>query len=213
VPSGRRVEAARTRPLAPAGTIGPVGAPDLVQARDRELVARLRLGDEEAFRDLFRRYAPTALALAGRVVRDQNLAQEVVQEAFLALWRSPDAYDPEQGSVRAWLVGIVHHRAVDAVRRLSAEQRRAERAAAVDPPVDVAEEVLEGIETPRERRAVREALAALPPPQREVIELMYYGGLSQSAIAKRLSLPLGTVKSRTLLAMRRLRAALVEDAR
>jgi len=188
-----------------------VGAVDLVQARDRELLALLRLGDEEAFRDLFRRYAPTALALAGRILRDSGIAQEIVQEAFLAVWRSPDAYDPERGSVRAWLVGIVHHRAVDAVRRRTAEQQRAERAAVLDPPVDVADEVVEGIELPRERRAVREALAALPAPQREVIELMYFGGLSQSAIAERLSLPLGTVKSRALLAMRRLRAALMED--
>ncbi len=208
-----RTGSGRTPPEARPDTIRAVGALDLVQAHDRELLARIRLGDEEAFRDLFRRYAPTALALAGRITRDPNLAQEITQEAFLAVWRSSDAYDPGQGSVRAWLVGIVHHRAVDAVRRQTAEQRRAERALAVDPPVDVAEEALEGIEVPRERRAVREALAALPPPQREVIELMYYGGLSQSAIAERLSLPLGTVKSRTLLAMRRLRAALMEDAR
>lgn len=190
-----------------------MGAADLSQARDRELVSRLRLGDEDAFRDLFRQYAPTALALARRIVRDAALAQEIVQEAFLAVWRSPDAYDPDRGSVRAWLIGIVHHRAVDAVRREAAEQRRLQESAVFEPPVDVADEVLDGIGGHEERKAVREALALLPPPQREVIRLMYFDGLSQSQIAERLALPLGTVKSRTLLGMRRLRDALMEAAR
>jgi RNA polymerase sigma-70 factor (ECF subfamily) len=186
-------------------------ATDLNEARDRDLVRRIAAGDEDAFRGLFRRYAPTAISLARRVARQPYLAEEIVQEAFLALWRNPEAYDPGRGSVRSWLMGMVHHRAVDAVRREESQRRRAEEAKASDVVVveDPAEAVVEELGAPQERETVRAALEGLPEEQRQVIELMYFGGLSQSRIAERLELPLGTVKSRTLLGMRRLRAALV----
>jgi RNA polymerase sigma-70 factor (ECF subfamily) len=108
-------------------------------------------------------------------------------------------------------MGMVHHRAVDAVRREEAQRRRAENAQASDTVVveDPAEAVVEEVGLPQERAAVRDALGELPAEQGQVIELMYFGGLTQSAIAERLGLPLGTVKSRTLLGMRRLRAALI----
>jgi RNA polymerase sigma factor (sigma-70 family) len=187
---------------------------DLSDVRDQELVTRIRGGDEEAFRGLFRRYAPNAMALARRVVRQPSLAEEIVQEAFLALWRNPTGYDQERGSVRSWLLGTVHHRAVDAVRREESQRRRAESAVSVDvAQPDISEDVAAELDAPEERRAVRTALDELPPGQRQVIELMYFDGLSQSTIAERLSLPLGTVKSRSLLGMRRLRAALVEMER
>lgn len=186
-------------------------AVDLTQARDRDLVRRIERGDEEAFRGLFRRYAPSALSLARRVARQPALAEEIVQEAFLAVWRNPEGYDQHRGSVKSWLMGMVHHRAVDSVRREESQRRRAESAQANDVVVveDHAEAVVEELGLPEERRAVRDALEALPPEQRQIIELMYFGGLSQSTISGRLGLPLGTVKSRTLLGMRRLRAALV----
>jgi RNA polymerase sigma-70 factor (ECF subfamily) len=186
-------------------------AVDLTEARDRDLVRRIERGDEEAFRGLFRRYAPTALALARRVARQQYLAEEIVQEAFLALWRNPGGYDQVRGSVRSWLMGMVHHRAVDAVRREESQRRRAEEAQSRDVVVveDPADAVVEEVGLPQEREAVRGALDELPAEQRQVIELMYFGGLTQSAISERLGLPLGTVKSRTLLGMRRMRAALV----
>jgi RNA polymerase sigma factor (sigma-70 family) len=108
----------------------------------------------------------------------------------------------------------VHHRAVDAVRREESQRRRAESAVSVDvAQPDISEDVAAELDAPEERRAVRTALDELPPGQRQVIELMYFDGLSQSTIAERLSLPLGTVKSRSLLGMRRLRAALVEMER
>lgn len=186
-------------------------AVDLTQARDRDLVRRIERGDEEAFRGLFRRYAPSALSLARRVARQPALAEEIVQEAFLAVWRNPEGYDQHRGSVKSWLMGMVHHRAVDSVRREESQRRRAESAQANDVVVveDHAEAVVEELGLPEERRAVRDALEALPPEQRQIIELMYFGGMSQSTISGRLGLPLGTVKSRTLLGMRRLRAALV----
>jgi RNA polymerase sigma-70 factor (ECF subfamily) len=182
---------------------------DVSEARDQELVRRVRSGDEDAFRRLFRRYAPSALSLARRVVHQPFLAEEIVQEAFLAVWRNPDGYDPHLGSVRAWLMGTVHHRAVDAVRLEETQRRRAEDPrGAVVAIVDVADRVVEELGLSEERKAVRTALQVLPAEQRQVIELMYFAGLSQSKIAARLDLPLGTVKSRTLLAMRRLRAEL-----
>jgi RNA polymerase sigma-70 factor (ECF subfamily) len=184
--------------------------PDLADADDRELVLSIGKADPEAFRGLFDRYAPAANALALRVVRQSHLAEEIVQEAFLGLWRNPDAYDERRGSVKAWLMGMVHHRAVDAVRREEAHRRRAERsvASALEIEPDPADAVVREIGAPQERAAVRAALEALPADQRRVIELMYFGGRSQSQIAGELDLPLGTVKSRTLLGMRRLRGAL-----
>jgi RNA polymerase sigma factor (sigma-70 family) len=184
---------------------------DLTESRDRDLVSRIARGDEEAFRGLFRRYAPTAASIARRIVRQPFLAEEIVQEAFLAVWRNPDGYDQQRGSVKSWLMGMVHHRAVDLVRREESQRRRAEDAQAADAVTelqDVAESVVEELGVPEERKAVRAALGELPAEQQQVLELMYFGGLSQSKIAERLGLPLGTVKSRTLLGMRRLRTAL-----
>jgi RNA polymerase sigma factor (sigma-70 family) len=185
---------------------------DLPEVEDGELVDRVRARDEDAFRALFRRYAPTALSLAQRVVRQPFLAEEIVQEAFLAVWRNPDGYDADRGSVRSWLMGTVHHRAVDVVRREGSQRRRALEALGADPVIvaDPSDEVVDELGLPEERKAVRAALEDLPAEQRRVIELMYFGGLSQSTIAARLGLPLGTVKSRTLLGMRRLRTALLE---
>jgi RNA polymerase sigma factor (sigma-70 family) len=183
---------------------------DLTDARDRELLDGVSSGDEDAFLVLFRRYAPTGLALARRITRQDALAEEVVQEVFLSMWRTADRFDPGRGSARAWLMSMVHNRAVDAVRREEVFRRRSEESAAAELVVldDPADAVVEVVDLPEERRAVRAALDELPDEQRQVIELMYFDGLSQSKIAKRLSLPLGTVKSRTLLAMRRLRGLL-----
>ena len=179
-------------------------------AHDEELLLRVEGGDDRAFRELFARYAAVAHALAFRLVRQAQVAEEIVQEAFLAVWRNPERYDRTRGSVRAWLLGTVHHRAVDAVRREQAQRRRAEQAASLGPAVedDPVDDVLAAIDLPRDRRLVRRALTELPVEQRNVIRAMYFDGLSQSQIAERTGLPLGTVKSRTLLGMRRLRASL-----
>ena len=169
-------------------------------------------GDTEAFALLYARYAPIATALARRILRQRNLAEETVQEAFLAVWRHPDRYLTHRGSVRSWLLSIVHHRAVDLVRREESQRTRAAHLMSVTPtdcePTDPGEVVVQVIGTSEEREAVRRALEHLPPEQRQIIDLMYFGGLSQTQISERLCLPLGTVKSRTLLGMRRLRAAL-----
>jgi RNA polymerase sigma factor (sigma-70 family) len=194
---------------------GSMSLADLPDARDEELLRQVTAGDEEAFRALFRRYAPTALALARRVSRDDALAEEIVQEVFLAVWRMPDRFDPGLGSVRAWVMNLVHRRTVDAIRREASQRRRSEIGIPDDVVVvgDPADDVVTSLDLPGEREAVRSALSALPDEQRQVIELMYFGGLTQSMIAERLSLPLGTVKSRTLLGMRRLRISLAGGER
>jgi RNA polymerase sigma-70 factor (ECF subfamily) len=192
-----------------------LGTVDLPEAPDRELMARLSRGDEDAFRRLFQRYAPTAKALALRVTRRSHLAEEIVQEAFMAVWRDPDAYDDQRGSVKSWLMATVHHRAVDLVRREEAHRRRAEATIpeAAEEQADHADDVVQRLGLSEERRVVRAALADLPVEQRDVLEAMYFDGLSQSQIAERTGIPLGTVKSRTLLGMRRMRDALAEAER
>ena len=181
-------------------------------ARDRELVRRVAAGDEDAFRQLFRRYGPLAKGLAARLVRQAFMAEEIVQEAFLALWRNPGAYEEDRGSVRAWLMSTVHHRAVDAVRREEAQRRRSQESQAEETvQEDVGATVVEEASQVEARQRVRAALAEIPAEQRQILELMYFEGKSQSRIAEELDLPLGTVKSRTLLGMRRLRGMLVEQ--
>jgi len=184
-----------------------------VASPDQQLVARLASGDEEAFRELFRMYAPAAKAAALRVVGSPALAEEVVQEAFLSVWRHAGDYRPELGSFRAWLFAAVHNRAVDSVRREQAVRRRTQQEEAVHIPDadDVADIVVDNEELAGRRRRMRAALRKLPAEQREVLELMYFGGKTQAVIAQETGLPLGTVKSRTLLGMRRLRTELEVD--
>lgn len=188
-----------------------INPPGESEQLDRELISRIRGGDEDAFKRLFGRYSPSARALAQRLVRQPNLAEEIVQETFLSIWENPDRYDSLRGSVRSWLMTTVHNRAVDAVRREEAQRRRADEAAGdiVIAVPDPADQVIEEVGLPQERAAILTALERLPAEQRQVIELMYFDGLTQSKIADRLQLPLGTVKSRTLLGMRRLRTSLV----
>jgi RNA polymerase sigma-70 factor (ECF subfamily) len=184
---------------------------DMEDARDRELLGRVRDGDPtgEAFRTLFRRNAGVAKAVALRITRSDPLAEEAVQEAFLQLWRAPERYDQTRSTVRRWLLTMVHGRAVDLVRREQAHRRRAEGAAAwIEFEPDHADEVATTIDRPGEHEAVRAALAVLPEDQRAVIDLMYFQGVSQTGVAERLGIPLGTVKSRSLLAMRKLRGVM-----
>ena len=189
----------------------PVAVRDMEDARDRELLGRVRDGDPsgEALRSLFRRNAGVAKAVAVRITRSDPLAEEAVQEAFLQLWRAPERYDNTRSTVRRWLLTLVHARAVDLVRREQAQRRRAEHeAGAIDVVPDHSDEVVAAVARPAEEAAVQAALAVLPAEQRAVIDLMYFEGVSQTGVAQRLGIPLGTVKSRSLLAMRKLRGAM-----
>jgi RNA polymerase sigma-70 factor (ECF subfamily) len=180
---------------------------DLQDRRDRELMGRIAQGSAEGFRDLYRRYASTANGLALRVIGDAALAEEVTQDVFLSVWRSAAAYDAARGSVRSWLLTQVHHRAVDIVRKEDAERRRSMRER--EPlPADPTDDVVEDAWLRARRNDIRAALGTISSEQRQVLDLAYFGGLTQTQIAERLGIPLGTVKSRTLTAMLKLREAL-----
>jgi RNA polymerase sigma factor (sigma-70 family) len=171
---------------------------------DAALVKLVGESDHEALTVLYKRHGATCYRLARRITANDALAEDAVQEVFTGLWRDPAAYLPGQGSVRSWLLGLSHHKAVDFVRRETAQQRRqnaeaAERA--LDPPTgDPAEEAWAGIRAEK----VRSALAELPETQRHVLALAYFGGYTQREIANLTGVPLGTVKTRMFAAMRRL---------
>jgi RNA polymerase sigma-70 factor (ECF subfamily) len=181
-------------------------APRHAHLSDEALLALLARSDDEALAELYDRYSRSAYALALRVVRDAGLAQDAVQDAFLSAWRTAAAFDPRRGTAATWLMTLVHRRAVDVVRR---EDRR--RAGPLeDAPVPAGEATDEQVEVREQRRKVQAALEVLTPAEREALELAYYGGLSQSEVAERLGVPLGTVKSRMFSGLARLRDALAE---
>jgi RNA polymerase sigma factor (sigma-70 family) len=136
-----------------------------------------------------------------------------VHDAFLALWRAPEAYDPARGPFRSFFLALVHHRAVDTVRREDRLRKRTERASNLEPVrgEDVAEDVVEESFLSMRRLEVREALQTLPAEQRQVLEMAYFRGKTQVSIAEELGIPLGTVKTRTLAAMRKLRRELYRE--
>jgi RNA polymerase sigma-70 factor, ECF subfamily len=173
---------------------------------DDALLGLVARGDEEALAALYDRYSGVAYAIALRVVRDSGLAQDAVQDAFLAAWRTAAGFDPARGTASTWLLTLVHRRAVDIVRR---EQRRRTEPLG-EGAADAGSAVDEDAVIRDRRRIVQEALARLPPDQRQALELAYYGGLTQSELADRLGLPLGTVKSRMFAALARLRDLLGE---
>jgi RNA polymerase sigma-70 factor, ECF subfamily len=186
--------------------------PSVTQSRalrdesDERLLARLAAGQDDALAELYDRHGRVAFGLAFRVLGDRGLAEDAVQEAFLAAWRSAPRFRPDCGMARAWFMNIVHRRAVDLVRR--EERRRSVPPAEVD-LVESAEDVASLAD---ERRGTRMALDRLPDRLLSVLELAYYGGLTQSEIAAQLGVPLGTVKSRTSAALARLGQLLEERA-
>ncbi len=182
----------------------------LAHLSDEALVALVARGDERALAELYDRVGRVAFGLAFRVLRDDRLAEDAVQEAFLAVWRTAAAFRPERAKASTWILTLVHRRAVDLVRR--EERRRAEplddeaRDAATTDSAET--EAWAGFERDR----VQTALKTLPDAQREAIELAYFGGFSQSELAARLGQPLGTIKSRMFAGLARLRELLDDGA-
>ena len=173
---------------------------------DEELLAQLQQGKLPALELLYDRYHRLLLALAYRVVADQQVAEEVVQEVFLAVWRRSATYHPGRGKVRQWLVSIARNRAIDRVRGNLKPSQTVELDESLTDPS--APEAWEYVDQSVQRERVRAELATLPAEQREVIELAYYGGLTLQQISDQTQVPLGTIKSRTRLAMDKLRQAL-----
>jgi RNA polymerase sigma-70 factor (ECF subfamily) len=174
---------------------------------DEALVALAARSQQAALAELYDRYGRIAYGLALRVVRDEALAEDAVQEAFLAVWRTAARFIPERGKASTWILTLVHRRAVDVVRR---EERR--RADALDsaPEPGGGDDVHEDAWLRLQRERVQSALRQLPEPQREALELAYYGGFSQSELAERLGQPIGTIKSRMFAGLSRLRELLGE---
>jgi RNA polymerase sigma-70 factor (ECF subfamily) len=179
---------------------------ELSEVSDEALLVRCSRADDSALGELYDRYGRVAYGLALRIVRDRALAEDAVQEAFLAVWRSSGTYSAAQGKPSTWILTLVHRRAVDVVRR--EERRRSEPLEDVAQPTGEATDEEAWLRT--QRQVVQEALQKLPPDQREAIELAYYGGFTQSELAERLDLPLGTIKSRMFTGLRRLRELLTE---
>jgi RNA polymerase sigma-70 factor, ECF subfamily len=183
---------------------------DLRDLADEDLMALVRDGQARAFAIVFDRHAGPAFSLAYRMCGRRGLAEEVVQEAFVSLWRSGARYDATRGSVRSWVLGVVHNRAIDALRRHATRASR-----------DVADEgIAERLPAPEltdvevarreQSEAVRAALNALPPEQKQVIELAYFGGFTHSQIANMLGTPVGTIKGRMRLGLSKMRVTLGE---
>ncbi len=180
---------------------------------DRRLVAGVVRGEEQAFGELYDRYAATVYAVALRVLGEGADADDVVADTFEKVWRRADGYDPRRGSVAAWLVVMTRNRAIDLLRarrcRDGASEAVANSASADAPDEGWGTESPEGATVRAEHATeVRRALEALSPERRAAIELAYFEGLSQSEIARRLGEPLGTVKTRIRTGMQQLRALL-----
>src|SRR5919198_499607 len=181
---------------------------ELEHLPDEALVALVARSDDTALAELYDRFGRTAYGLALRVLRDPSLAQDAVQEAFLAAWRGAASYDARRAKAQTWLLTIVHRRAVDLVRR----ENRRRGAPLEDAPVAAGDATDEEAWVRERRREVQAALAQLPADQREALELAYYGGLTQSELAERLGVPLGTIKSRMFAGLSRLRDLLEDTA-
>jgi RNA polymerase sigma-70 factor (ECF subfamily) len=177
---------------------------DLAHLSDEAIVALVARREEAALAELYARHGRTAYALALRVLRDPALAEDAVQDAFLAIWRGADRFIPERAGAATWMMTLVHRRSVDVVRR---EERR--RTHSLDETAEGAGCSAEDAAWLRfERERVQHALRQLPDQQRETLELAYYGGFTQHELAERLGRPLGTIKSQMFAALANLRTIL-----
>jgi RNA polymerase sigma-70 factor, ECF subfamily len=183
---------------------------DLRSLADEELMELVDAGEVRAFEVVFDRHAGAGYSLALRMCGRRALADDIVQDAFLSLWRSGTSYDRARGSVRSWVLSAVHNRAVDALRRAGAKAGRDVHDDGITERLPAPEATDVEVERREEARRVRSALDELPPDQRQVIELAYFGGLTHSQIAEMLELPPGTVKGRMRLGLTKMRFALGE---
>jgi RNA polymerase sigma-70 factor (ECF subfamily) len=188
---------------------------DLLPATDTQLVGRIAQGDARALEQLYDRYVRQCFGLALRIVGDSALAEEIVQETFLKVWTKPDSYAPQKGQFVSWLLSMVHHRCIDELRRRSRTEVALEDPATgssiLDTEADSEPDPGDQVWLNEQRQTVRQALSGIAPEQRRVLEMAYYGGLSQSEIAARLKQPLGTVKTRMRTGIQQMRKLLAAN--
>ena len=175
-------------------------------------MARVHAGDAQAFEVIFDRHTDAAFSLAYRMCGRRTMAEDVVQEAFLSLWRSGARYDHRRGSVRSWVLGVVHNRAIDNFRRDVVRTSRDVSDDGITERMASEDRTDSEVERREEAQQVRTALVDLPAEQRQVIELAYFGGFSHSQIAEMLKLPAGTVKGRMRLGLTKMRTTLGNPA-
>jgi RNA polymerase sigma-70 factor, ECF subfamily len=185
-------------------------ASDIRDLADEEVMQLVQSGNPRAFELLYDRHGGAAFSLAYRMVGNRVTAEDVTQEAFLSIWRSRLRYDQARGSVRTWVLGIVHNRAIDALRRSFVHDRRRETMEGVEERHEAPERTEVEAARREEARSIRSALDTLPDEQRRTIELAYFGGFSHSQIAELLEEPIGTVKGRMRLGLDKMRRQLSE---
>ena len=185
-------------------------ATDIRNLADEELMRLVQGGDPRAFELVYDRHGGAAYSLAYRMVGNRLAAEDISQEAFLSIWRSRLRYEPDRGSVRTWVLGIVHNRAIDALRRNTGHERRRAGIEGIEERHEAPDRTEVEVARRDEARHVRAALEELPDDQVEVIELAYFGGFSHSEIADVLGMPMGTVKGRMRLGLEKMRRALAE---
>ena len=183
---------------------------DLRNLADEEMMQLVQAGDPRAFELLYDRHGGAAFSLAYRMVGNRVSAEDITQEAFLSIWRSRLRYDQARGSVRTWVLGIVHNRAIDSLRRSVVHDRRRQTMEGVEERFEARERTDVEAARREEARSVRSALETLPEDQRKTIELAYFGGFSHSQIAELLNEPIGTVKGRMRLGLDKMRRRLSE---
>ena len=183
---------------------------ELRSLADEDVMQLVRRGDARAFEVIYERHAGAAFSLAYRMMGTRSGAEDVTQDAFLSLWRSGARYDRARGSVRTWVLGIVHHRAIDALRRATVHDRRRASDEGIEERFEARERT--DVEAARREEAgtVRGALASLPADQSQVIELAYFGGFTHTEIADMIDAPVGTVKGRMRLGLKKMRTQLGE---
>ncbi len=162
-------------------------------------------GDAQAFEMVYERHSGVAYSLAYRMVGSPNAAEDVVQESFISIWRSGGRYDRARGSVRTWVLGIVHHRAIDGLRRSYVHDRRRASDEGIEERFEARERTDVEVARRDEAKAIRSALDTLPSEQCQVIELAYFGGFTHTEIADMLETPVGTVKGRMRLGLEKMR--------
>jgi RNA polymerase sigma-70 factor (ECF subfamily) len=184
------------------------GAVNYARLADEEVMTAVQAGDPMAFETIYDRHGGAAFSLAYRIVGTRSAAEDATQDAFLAIWRSRVRYQRDRGSVRSWILGIVHNRTIDALRRNQVHATRRASAEGIEER-EVAAEFTD-VEAFRhdEQRRVRAAIETLPEPQVRVIELAYFGGFTHNQIAEMLGEPVGTVKGRMRLGLDKLRREL-----
>jgi RNA polymerase sigma-70 factor, ECF subfamily len=179
--------------------------PDLRTLADEDLMQLMRRGDSRAFEAVYERHSGAAFSLAYRMVGRGNVAEDVVQEAFLSIWRSGARYERARGSVRTWVLGIVHHRAIDQLRRSSVHDKRRASDEGIEERLESGERTDVEVARRDEAETIRSAMETLPAEQSHVIELAYFGGFTHTEIAEMLETPVGTVKGRMRLGLEKLR--------